>query len=318
MKRFAVAIATVALATSVVGLSGCSSYASVQQALADATPKAAVSDGSLLAAGTLTVGVNSSNAPYAWQADSSSDVICGTDVDVAVALADEMGLSLRFVNVGTDGAAAAGSLCDVVMGVSPSQVAGTSVNVVGNYAETAPAVFARSASGDVTLDALAAGTVGVQTDSASAKTLATKLPTLNPQGFSTLNDAFEALESGTVQYVVCDSYLGGYLAADYDDISFAGALEVPVSRGVAVNAANASLQSAVQDAFDDIASDGILDMVRTSWVGSLPSAITDRQVSGSAPAAESAATDAAAEGEAAEATSGEGATEDAAEAPTEA
>ena len=91
-----------------------------------------------------------------------------------------------------------------------------------------------------------------------------------------------------------------------------------MSRGVAVNAANASLQSAVHDAFDDIASDGILDMVRTSWVGNLPSAITDRQVSGSAPAAESAAADAAAEGEAAEATSGEGTTEDAAEAPTEA
>lgn len=298
MKRFAVAIATAALATSVVGLSGCSSYPSVQQAVSDATPQAAVSDGALMQAGTLTVGVNSSNAPYAWRADDSSDTICGTDVDVAIALADEMGLSVRFVNVGSDGASSAGHTCDVVMGVSSSAVAGTSTNVVGNYAETAPAVFMRNASGDVSLDALAAGTVGVQSESASAKTLATKLPTLNPQGFSTLNDAFDALEDGTVQYVVCDSYLGGYLAADYDDISFAGALEVPVSRGVAVSAANSELQSAVQGALDDIASDGILDMVRASWVGDLPSAITDRQVGAAAattetaqPAAEEAATE---------------------------
>lgn len=285
MNRLAASLATAALATGMLALGGCSSYPSVGQAVAQATPQAAVDGSSLLSEGVLTVGVNSANAPYAWQPDASVSDITGSDVDVAIALADEMGLTVRFVNVGENGFSQAGSSCDVVMGVGSSQVAGTSVNVVANYAETAPAVFGLNPSGVVSLDTLAAARVGVQADSASAKTLATKLPALSTQQFSTLNDAFDALSSGAVDYVVCDSYLGGYLATSYDGVGFAGALDAPTARGIAVSATNSALQSAVSQAFDAIAGDGILDVIRTSWVGDLPSAVTDKQVTGSAPAA---------------------------------
>ena len=61
------------------------------------------------------MGINASNPPYAAQSNGS---IVGIDVDIAAALADELGLKLELVDVGTatDTAFERESV-DIVMGV---------------------------------------------------------------------------------------------------------------------------------------------------------------------------------------------------------
>lgn len=288
MKRTRIVqvIVSIVTAACVVALSGCSGYPSVQEAEKALEPTPVVSAPTVKTDGVLTIGINSSNAPYAWAPDSGSSVIQGVDVDVALALAEQMGLTARFVNVGTTVTGASTGAVDVVVGVSPAQITDGLSVVVGSYADAAPAVFMKgAAAGTVaTLDEIIAGPTGVQSDSASSKTLAEMAPTAPQQGFATLNDAFDALEAGTVKYVVCDSFMGGYLADSYDDIELVGALQMPTTRGVAVAAGNGELQTAVQSALDTLASNGVQDLIRTSWVGDLPAISASNQIAVPAPA----------------------------------
>lgn len=277
-RRLAIVLTFVAALCLALGIGGCSSYPSVEEALEDGAAQPTVSSGATIEEGVLTVGINANNAPYAWPLTTgSADELQGIDVDVALAMAEEMGLTVKFVNVGGNYEAAANGTCDVVMGAT-SSVIPTSEVLVGNYLESAPAVFGRNVTSTATLDELAASTVGVQADSVSARTLAEAAPTATLTAYNTLNDAFSALEAGTVQYVACDSVMGGYLATGYADISLAGALALPDARGVAVSAGNVELQNAVLAALDSITSNGVLRSIRETWVGDLSSITTANQI----------------------------------------
>lgn len=283
-RRFALIASIVAAVCALFALAGCSSYPSVEEAMQNKNLQPKVSASATLEQGVLTVGVNANNAPYAWPLNSGvPGELQGADIDVSLAMAEAMGLTVKFVNVGTNYNAAAEGLCDVVIGATPSQVTSSEV-VVGNYLESAPAVFGRNVVSTVTVEQLASATVGVQADSVSARALTNAVPTVTLTSFNTLNDAFSALETGTVNYVACDSLMGGYLATAYADITLAGALSLPDMRGVAVGAGNIELQNAVVAALDTITSNGKLRAIRTSWVGNLPSITTANQIVSTAPA----------------------------------
>ncbi len=253
-----------------------------------------VADASLKQAGTLTVGIpDTQTAPLSIA--SSDGTWSGVDVSMAYALADELGISsVAFVSV-DDVEGALADTCDVVMGVEPDEAGAASV--VGGYAQTATGVFTR---GDVTapIDAsvLAGATVGIQEGSVSSATLdgfeldVVRTPVTN------LNEAFEALEQGSVQYVICDAYAGAYLAAAYTDISFAGVLDEPVLVGVAVS--GDELRSAVQSALEAVETNGVSDIARARWVGDLPTITAESVISGLVPHTEAPAADAAAESDA--------------------
>lgn len=109
---------------------------------------------------------------------------------------------------------------------------------------------------NVSTETLNTATLGVQTSSASQEALAKQSVTANQKTFSNINECFEALESGEVDYVICDSTAGGYLARLMSQISYVGALETPSTLGVAGLAANDELCRAVSDALDGITADG--------------------------------------------------------------
>ena len=234
----------------------------------------AVSDEDLVTPGTLTVGVRSTGtAPLVMTGSDGSTM--GIDVDTAYALADELGLAhVEFVSV-TNVAAGLAS-CDVVMSVDATQ---GDCTVVGSYAQSALGVFA---AGDTVATPIAATefsgkTVGVQESSVSQASLA-KLGLGNfEETFSNLNEAFDALATGSVDYVVCDAYAGAYLACMHEGISFAGTIDTPVPVGVAVSTDATSLQANVQAALDAIQTNGVADIAKSRWVGEFP-ALTEATV----------------------------------------
>ena len=235
-----------------------------------------VADSSLKNAGTLTVGLpTDQTAPLAITATDGSQ--SGIDIDMAHALADELGLSsVSFVPV-EDVEDALASECDIVMGVEPDEAG--SATVVGGYVQTATGLFTREdVTAPVDASTLDGATVALQEGSVSSVALDEYELDVVRTPVTNLNEAFEALESGSVQYVVCDAYAGAYLAAAYPDISFAGLFDDPTLVGVAVS--GNELQTAVQTALESLESGGVADIARARWVGDLPSLSSDSKITG--------------------------------------
>ena len=121
-----------------VALAGCSSQSYTP------TPKdQTISNSALISSGTLKVGVNAQAAPLAGQTSSSSEIV-GIDVDVAAAIADQLGLKLEVVDVGSDAEGALSSKrADIVLGIDSSST-DTSYWRSSAYLQTGVALFAPS------------------------------------------------------------------------------------------------------------------------------------------------------------------------------
>ena len=102
---------------------------------------------------------------------------------------------------------------------------------------------------------------------------------MSVQGFSNLNDAFEALENGSIDYVACDAYAGAYLAAN-KDISMVGVVDVPSTIGISVATSNKALATQIQQALSAIQSNGVEGVIRNKWIGTLPHLSTTDKISG--------------------------------------
>lgn len=291
-------------AVAAVSLAGCSNPVSaIQQtfgtpSVAEARAKQAasvsaqVSTPAIIKQGTLTVGLDtSSSAPMC--VTSQDGTFQGYDVDMAYAIADELGLDVEFVSV-TNVSQALGQTCDVVMGASASGSGAAAV--VGAYAEDAVGFFHKGGEQVAAKQDLVGKTIGVQDGSTSQQLLKRSDLEARQESFKNLNDAFDALEQGIVDYVLCDAFSGAYLQSAYTDIAFCGSFDVPSAVGVGVAATNTELQTVVKTAVDKVTSGGVAQIVRAKWLGGLSQLSDSSQVSGievSAGTVEGAASDTA-------------------------
>ena len=167
--------------------------------------------------------------------------------------------------------------CDIVMDTaSNSDVSGA--RIVGTYAEQSTAFFHKGASGAVSAADLNGKTVGLQGGSVSQKALGDSGLTMTQKSLDSLNDCFDALAAGSVDYVLCDAYAGAYLARMYNGLAFAGTIDVPQTAGVAVASTNSSLLKALGEAMGAAQMGGCLDIVRSHWIGDLPVLTAAEQV----------------------------------------
>lgn len=250
-----------------VGLVGCapSTTASVETAMEQA--HASVGQNSiegLRTPGTLTVGLkNSSTAPLVIENETG---VKGLEVELACALADELGLNVAFVRT-VDPKEALVDSCDVVM-----DVGGTSDGyaVVGDIANSAVALFHKGPTEVATVDQIRGKSIALQEGSASQQLLRTTDLNAKEVPTETLDNAFRALEAGSVDYVLCHPMSGAYLAERYDNLSFAGTLNEPTSTGIAIAPGDGPVPSAVRDAYAKLEESGILDETRRRWLGDMP------------------------------------------------
>lgn len=238
-----------------------------------------VSDDALVTPGTLTVALDTSDAPQAMQ--GADGELTGYAVDAARALASRMGLKVAFVDASSAGSVLGDKKADIFIGEINSTDG--DVSSLGTCLYDAASVFGRTSDGgslNVSTDTLNTSTLGVQMSSASQEALAKQSITANQKTYPNINECFEALESGEVDYVICDSTAGGYLARLMSEISYVGALEAPSTLGVAGASSNDELCRAVSDALDAITVDGTLEAVHCVWYGTMPYDLTTKTVSG--------------------------------------
>ena len=272
-RKKILALASMLTLTVALFLSGCNLPASLGGEPSNDTSsrtqvQQTVQDSALVNAGTLTVGVNldAAMAPLCYEQDGDAR---GLDADLASALAGQMGLKVKFVNVSSP-ASSLGTVCDVVMG----QRASTEgvYTLAGTYAESASAFFHKGDTGIAKVDDLSSKRLGLQGGSVSEAALDRTGLTVEKKGYGKVNDAFAALESGDVDYVLCEAYAGAYLAhSAYEDVRFVGTLNRPEAEGIACSNSNTELSSAVSSALDTLKGNGVYSLIRSRWLGDFDS-----------------------------------------------
>lgn len=280
MKKCLAAICVAAVvAFALVGCNAANSQSAQGGATKSASRAPVVTEG-LKKQGTLTVGLRtSSTAPFITESNNGAT---GMDVDLAGALADALGLDLAFERVDNVSDALT-STCDVVLNVSTEEAKG--FDVVGDYAEAALSLFHKGEPVVVSVDDVKGKKVALQEGSSAQRALRLTTLEVTEVPCSTLNEAFDALDAGDCDYVLCSATSGGYLASRRDGDSFAGAFSTPKVQGIAVASGDGALQTAVRTAYEEISGNGILAEIRRAWMGSLPT-LTAESVIANIPVAE--------------------------------
>lgn len=248
-------------------LVGCSSIQTNDEM--DDTLTTTLDSSATISAGVLTVGVNSSNTPYAGM--NSSDELIGFDIDVAAAIADELGLELNIVDVNSNGRSAlANGQVDVVLGVTKSGNDDT-VTYSEAYLYDGPSLFMLADNAIESIDDFELGEdkVIVQAETNSAVSVQEALGIDNMDTTSTMQEAIDALEAGEQPYLVVDAALGSYFARSYDDIvrvDYISAEDVTPMYALTLTE-NAELTEAVSTALSTITDNGVLRVVETKWLG---------------------------------------------------
>lgn len=255
-------VAVIALSIALLGVAGCGKKAEPQL-------QAKVKPPAVGKAGVLRAGVDFSVPPFAGKQGSKQ---AGIDVDVAAALADKLGLKVEYVEVKPSDAATAlaEGKVDAVFSVPLTAADLSRVSAAGTYMTDAPAIFMASPDTTYTIDNIPAGTIAVQEGSESFWLLDADAASGQLLPFKTLRKAFEAVQSGDASSVAGDALVGAYIARDFAPITFAGQIGDGTPLAVVVSADNATLSDAVMKALDELAADGVLDSIRSKWVGSLP------------------------------------------------
>ncbi|NLG10467.1 MAG: amino acid ABC transporter substrate-binding protein [Coriobacteriaceae bacterium] len=271
MKRFrslvAASMATVLLVAS-LALTGCLGSTGSKEI----TLKPTIDTPTIIESGVLKVGVDTTRAPFAGQ---SKGKIIGIDVDLAAAVAEQLGLKLELVDIAGESAddmLAAGTV-DVVMDIEKGGVQSTQAVQVGPYLIDGPALFMVQLSDsipDIDLTALASATVAAQENSLSAWQVAQVAPDSTIISVPALEEAFNQLSDGKVTYVAADAVVGAFLATkevDYENISCVKMLGDPLGVYMGVAQGNTALANALTEALRAVRDGGVLNVVITKWLG---------------------------------------------------
>ena len=263
-KKFALALAATMVACMMFVLAGCSGSNDYRPALKSAE----VAPPTIGEEGTLRVGVNTENPPLAGM---GSGKIIGIDVDIAAAIADELGLKISIVDVGSDPASAlADNKVDIVMGIDNAN-AESDFWVSPSYLPTGIAVFATSPDAGIPT-AGSDATFAAQTSSKSAWAVSNEFGEDALKSTDSLSDAFTALQNGEVQYVAADAIIGLYAAHGANDgqgmdVSIVAMLTKPSGYSMGVATDNTDLQTAAGDVLTRLVEDGTVDVIERKWLG---------------------------------------------------
>ncbi|WP_165246719.1 substrate-binding periplasmic protein [Adlercreutzia sp. ZJ141] len=262
MKRLqALLVGCLVAAGLVVLMTGCTS--SESYAPPEKTPM--VSAPAIIQDGVLKVGVDATAAPLAGQPANSTKIV-GIDVDIAAALADQLGLKLEVIDVGSDPEAALEEgRVDIVMGVDGSDDSYTFWRSE-SYLPTAVALFATTQGQAPAADTTAS--IAAQLSSKSAWAAANIYKSASLTTTDTLESAFSSLATGKVDYVASDMVIGTYAAHSAGQEVQAVALLQPASGYcIGVLDANTELKQCVSDALATLSGSGVVSVIESKWLG---------------------------------------------------
>lgn len=258
MKRIVALVLSGMLLASVGLLAGCSGNQTYEPESKD--PQ--VSTPTIGEDGVLRVGVDTTNAPLAGMLDNK---IVGIDVDVAAAIADELGLKLTLVDVGADPETALndGSV-DIVMGIDQSS--NDNFWKSDTYLQTGVVLLATDESKGVP-EAKSGSTFVAQVSSKSAWAVMNEFGEQSLTSTTDLTEAVDTLLNGSVDYMASDAIKALYAVDQAGAKANIVALLQPAGGYcVGVLADNAELQNTVTATIQTLTSNGVISLIEQKWL----------------------------------------------------
>jgi polar amino acid transport system substrate-binding protein len=224
--------------------------------------------------GVLRVWVDSPKAPFAGHSDGE---VIGIDVDIAAALAEQMGLKLEIVEPddfpGTDvNALLREGTVDVAMGIQGDATDAFTEVQVGPYLVDGPAVFAIGLS-DAPRSFDPAQITGLkivaQEGSLAAWQVSKDYGDENLLTYPTLEKAFDELAAGAFSYAAADAIVGSFLAVRYENVRCEGLLTGPTGIYMGVATGQEELATRLTEALRSLRDGGNLQIIIAKWLGPL-------------------------------------------------
>lgn len=260
MRRPIAAAVFAFAACAMLALAGCTgAYDSDAHMKQQTIDSSALKDGQML-----HVGVDASSYPLAGE---SNGRMSGLNVDIAAAIAQELGVKVEFVDVGSDGIEAlSGDQVDMVMGIDASD-AKDKCWVSDSYGPSCIALFSldEQASIPEKSDSL---TISAQTSSLSAWLVQKGYGDSALRAEDDLSAVFSDLSGENAQYAAADALVGAYMANKLGlDAHMVGLLQEADGYCIGVAKDNDSLQLAVTQALSAIQGNGVMGVIMTCWAG---------------------------------------------------
>ncbi len=246
-----------------------------------AAPKSQLQAGATMTPGVLTVAVDPTFPPFAGKVGNR---LAGLDVDVAAALADQLGVKVRFVEVPRSriASAAAGKADIALSGLSTREIIRMGALPGGVYAFDGPVLFAAQPA-TLALDGLGGKRLGAQGASEAWWRLR-DIYGDQVSSFRQLREAVVAVTAGTVEVLGGDALVAGYIARDYPTVVPVGVIAAhPVE--VALLRMAPSLADPVRRALLSLEADGVLATLRTKWGGAAGNYVFRAQTGAARPMA---------------------------------
>ena len=259
VKKFAAVAAAGALAAS-LALFGCSSGGDAPAQTDEGQDASNAEAGyTLVSEGKLTIATSPDYPPFE---NLEGDEAVGLDIDIAQAIADELGLELEVKSLQFDGiltAIAAGGQADIGISgitVDPDQAIAA---MKGGTVNKDNAAEELNKEGVV---------IAVQSGTSGEAYCQENFPNATVQPYGNSTDAFAAMQAGQADYV-CTNYavVSKMLADAYQDAE----IVLPVATGeeyaIAVSKDNPALLEAVNAAIEKLKADGTIDDLTNKWLG---------------------------------------------------
>jgi cystine transport system substrate-binding protein len=268
MKR-SLTSATVLSFAAIVALAGCSSDAGSGDG---GTGSAAVDESlsSVLESGTLTIGTEGTYRPFSYHADGSGD-LTGYDVEVARAVADEMGVEAEFEETQWDAIFAgleAGRFDTIAnqVSITPEREAAYAFSTPYTYSTGVIVVPADNT--DITSFESLAGKTTAQSLTSNWNTLATESGA-TVQGVEGWAQSVALVEQGRVDATINDklTYLDYKKQTGAAGLKVAAETEERSESAFAFAKDNTALADAVSDALATLGEDGTLAEISDTYFG---------------------------------------------------
>jgi len=169
---------------------------------------------------TLTMATSADYPPYEFiRTEGGSEEIVGFDIDIARAIAEELGYEVEITNIDFNGlipALQAGRADFVMAGMTPTEERKQNVDFSSVYYEARNTIVTRQGSGLNTADSLAGKKVGVQLGSIQ-EGVAKEIQGANVVPLNRINEIIQELKAGRIDAAIIeDTVAAGYIEANPD------------------------------------------------------------------------------------------------------
>jgi polar amino acid transport system substrate-binding protein len=258
------------LAVAVLGIAGCASKSSDSSSTSTDTTATKVTT---VESGKLLIGSDTAFPPFESMNGSTAE---GFDVDLAQAIADELGLEMVFQSETFDTlipTLKAGGKFDLIMsGMTITDERKQEIDFSDPYIDSNQSIAVQADSAIASSKDLSGKTIGVQsgtTGEAWAKENVKDAKKLVP--YSDTLSAFAALQAGQVDAVVNDLPVSAAIVKDTTrGLKIIEEIPTGEQYGIGVSKDNPDLLKAVNDALASMKSAGKYDEIYTKWFGQAP------------------------------------------------